>query len=84
MCHGWSAELSVNCSQSQVAEIQSVHDIDQKYFMLISNLSNSWFKFVISSPEDEDKPDNSRECSILPENTTDGEGVSRDTLEAKR
>lgn len=51
----------------------------------ISNLSNSWFKFVISSPEDEGEIQTIvRECSILPEKILlMSEGVSRDALEAR-
>lgn len=51
----------------------------------ISNLSNSWFKFVVSGPEDEGEIRTIvRECGISPEKILlMSEGVSRDALETR-
>lgn len=101
LLNGWQFEIETNGTIVPRVELQncqincspklssSGNSVRSRYrpevLHAISNLSNSWFKFVVSSPEDEGEIQTIvRECSILPEKILlMSEGVSRDTLEAR-
>lgn len=101
LLNGWQFEIETNGTIVPRVELQncqincspklssSVNPVRSRYrpevLHAISNLSNSWFKFVISSPEDEGEIQTIvRERSILPEKILlMSEGVSHDTLETR-